>query len=57
MPPYRTIPSNEELKLQDLQDVLVLPEASPHSEPSWFGFPILVREDAPFSRNDLVNGT
>jgi CDP-6-deoxy-D-xylo-4-hexulose-3-dehydrase len=41
-------------KLQDLQDVLVLPEASPHSEPSWFGFPILVREDAPFSRNDLV---
>jgi CDP-6-deoxy-D-xylo-4-hexulose-3-dehydrase len=41
-------------KLQDLQDVLILPEASPHSEPSWFGFPILVKEDAPFSRNDLV---
>ncbi|MFO0149296.1 MAG: lipopolysaccharide biosynthesis protein RfbH, partial [Microcystis sp.] len=41
-------------KLQDLQDVLVLPEASPHSEPSWFGFPILVREDAAFTRNDLV---
>jgi CDP-6-deoxy-D-xylo-4-hexulose-3-dehydrase len=41
-------------KLQELQDVLILPEASPDSEPSWFGFPILVREDAPFSRNDLV---
>ncbi|TRU85439.1 MAG: lipopolysaccharide biosynthesis protein RfbH [Microcystis novacekii Mn_MB_F_20050700_S1] len=41
-------------KLQDLQDVLVLPEASPDSEPSWFGFPIFVKENAPFSRNDLV---
>jgi len=41
-------------KLQELQDVLILPEASPDSEPSWFGFPIFVNENAPFSRNDLV---
>jgi len=41
-------------KLQELQDVLILPEASPDSEPSWFGFPIFVKENAPFSRNDLV---
>jgi CDP-6-deoxy-D-xylo-4-hexulose-3-dehydrase len=41
-------------QLQDLQDVLVLPEATANSEPSWFGFPIFVKEDAPFSRNDLV---
>jgi CDP-6-deoxy-D-xylo-4-hexulose-3-dehydrase len=41
-------------QLQDLQDVLVLPVASPNSEPSWFGFPILVEENAPFTRNDLV---
>ncbi|HAX76626.1 MAG TPA: lipopolysaccharide biosynthesis protein RfbH [Cyanobacteria bacterium UBA11372] len=41
-------------QLQDLQDVLMLPEATPGSEPSWFGFPIFVKEDAPFSRNDLV---
>ena len=25
-----------------------------HSDPSWFGFMLLVREDAPFSRTDLV---
>lgn len=41
-------------QLQDLQDVLVLPVATPNSEPSWFGFPIFVREDAPFTRNELV---
>jgi CDP-6-deoxy-D-xylo-4-hexulose-3-dehydrase len=41
-------------QLQDLQDVLVLPVAAPNSEPSWFGFPILVAENAPFTRNDLV---
>ena len=40
--------------LDDLQDVLVLPEATPNSEPSWFGFPILVRKGAPFTRNELV---
>jgi len=40
--------------LQDLQDVLLLPEAEPNSEPSWFGFPMFVREDAPFTRNELV---
>lgn len=41
-------------QLQDLQDVLVLPEPAPNSEPSWFGFPIFVKEDAPFTRNELV---
>jgi CDP-6-deoxy-D-xylo-4-hexulose-3-dehydrase len=40
--------------LQDLQDVLVLPEATQNSEPSWFGFLLSVREDAPFTRNALV---
>lgn len=40
--------------LQDLQNVLVLPESAPNSEPSWFGFPIFVKEDAPFTRNELV---
>ena len=40
--------------LQDLQDVLVLPEAAQDSEPSWFGFLLSVREDAPFTRNALV---
>ncbi|MEC4590378.1 MULTISPECIES: lipopolysaccharide biosynthesis protein RfbH [Nitrospirillum] len=40
--------------LADLQDALILPEATPRAEPSWFGFPITLRDDAPFSRRDLV---
>jgi CDP-4-dehydro-6-deoxyglucose reductase, E1 len=41
-------------QLRPLEKYLVLPEATPNSEPSWFGFPITVREDAPVSRNALV---
>lgn len=41
-------------QLQDLQDVLVLPEAAQNSEPSWFGFLLSVRENAPCTRNALV---
>lgn len=33
---------------------LILPEPTPHSDPSWFGFKLLVRKEAPFSRNELV---
>ena len=40
--------------LVDLQDVLLLPEATPGSSPSWFGFVLTVRPDAPFTRNELV---
>lgn len=40
--------------LQDLQDVLLLPEATPGSDPSWFGFPLAVRPQAPVTRNDVV---
>ncbi|MBA3888911.1 MAG: lipopolysaccharide biosynthesis protein RfbH [Gemmatimonadaceae bacterium] len=40
--------------LQDLQDVLILPEPEPDSEPSWFGFYMFVREGAPFTRSALV---
>jgi CDP-6-deoxy-D-xylo-4-hexulose-3-dehydrase len=36
-------------------DYLILPQAEEYADPSWFGFPILVRENAPFSRNELVN--
>jgi CDP-6-deoxy-D-xylo-4-hexulose-3-dehydrase len=41
--------------LEPYADVLLLPEATPGSDPSWFGFPFGVREDAPFSRDDLVS--
>jgi CDP-6-deoxy-D-xylo-4-hexulose-3-dehydrase len=40
--------------LGDLADVLILPEATPGSVPSWFGFPLTVRADAPFGRDQLV---
>ncbi|WKU06693.1 lipopolysaccharide biosynthesis protein RfbH [Micromonospora sp. HUAS LYJ1] len=33
---------------------LLLPEATPNSEPSWFGFVVTVDPDAPFSRSELV---
>ena len=40
--------------LAGLEEYLILPEATAHSEPSWFGFPVGVREDAPFRREDLI---
>jgi len=40
--------------LAPLEEYLVLPEATPGSDPSWFGFPIGVRESAPFRRNELI---
>jgi CDP-6-deoxy-D-xylo-4-hexulose-3-dehydrase len=40
--------------LKPLEDSLLLPEATPGSDPSWFGFPIGVRENAPFKREDLI---
>jgi CDP-6-deoxy-D-xylo-4-hexulose-3-dehydrase len=41
--------------LKDAAEHFVLPEATPNSDPSWFGFPLLVRETAPFSRNALID--
>ncbi len=40
--------------LSPAEDCLVLPQATPGSDPSWFGFPIGVRETAPFTRQDLT---
>jgi CDP-6-deoxy-D-xylo-4-hexulose-3-dehydrase len=40
--------------LKPLEEYLVFPEATPQSEPSWFGFPITVRESSPVSRNNIV---
>jgi len=41
-------------RLEPLSDVLLLPESTRGSTPSWFGFAITVKEAAPFSRHDLV---
>jgi CDP-6-deoxy-D-xylo-4-hexulose-3-dehydrase len=40
--------------LRGLQEFFVLPEATPGSDPSWFGFPLAVRPEAPFSRNQAI---
>ena len=40
--------------LEPLADVLILPEATPGSDPSWFGFPITVRPESGLSRNELT---
>ena len=40
--------------LTPFQDRLILPAATEHSDPAWFGFVITVREDADFTRQGLV---
>ena len=40
--------------LAPYEDAFLLPQATHRSDPSWFGFPITVREEAPFDRNELV---
>lgn len=40
--------------LQDLTDVLELPEPTPNSDPSWFGFPLMLREDCGIERVDFM---
>lgn len=40
--------------LQPMEEHLTLPVPGENSDPSWFGFPIGVKEDAPFSRNQLT---
>jgi len=40
--------------LKNLEEFFILPEATPNSQPSWFGFPIAVRPEAPFTRRELI---
>jgi CDP-6-deoxy-D-xylo-4-hexulose-3-dehydrase len=41
-------------RLQGTEGALMLPEATGGSNPSWFGFPIGVRENAGFTRGELI---
>ncbi|MBI5107549.1 MAG: lipopolysaccharide biosynthesis protein RfbH [Rhodocyclales bacterium] len=41
-------------RLRDCEEFLVLPEATAASDPSWFGFLLTLRENAPCSRVDLL---
>jgi CDP-4-dehydro-6-deoxyglucose reductase, E1 len=36
------------------ENILLLPTATPNSDPSWFGFPITVKANANFTRNQLT---
>ena len=40
--------------LAQVDNMLILPEPTKNSDPSWFGFLITVKEDAGFSRNEIV---
>jgi CDP-4-dehydro-6-deoxyglucose reductase, E1 len=41
-------------RLSPLQDFFMLPQATQNSNPSWFGFPIYVRPEAAFTRDETV---
>jgi CDP-6-deoxy-D-xylo-4-hexulose-3-dehydrase len=40
--------------LKQVESQLILPEATPNSDPSWFGFPLTMRTGAAVSRDELV---
>jgi CDP-6-deoxy-D-xylo-4-hexulose-3-dehydrase len=40
--------------LKDLEEFLILPKAEENSEPSWFGFPLSLKKENKFNRNDLI---
>jgi len=40
--------------LRHLEDVFILPVATANSEPSWFGFCLTLRPEAPFDREDML---
>jgi CDP-6-deoxy-D-xylo-4-hexulose-3-dehydrase len=41
-------------RLKDCEEFVSLPEAAEHSDPSWFGFPITLKESCPVRRLDLL---
>ena len=42
------------VRLKECEEFVNLPQATEHSNPSWFGFPITLKENCPVSRLDLL---
>ena len=42
-------------KLRKYEKYFVFSQATDNSEPSWFGFPVLVKGNVPFTRGEIVN--
>jgi CDP-6-deoxy-D-xylo-4-hexulose-3-dehydrase len=40
--------------LKSVEDKIMLPKATPGSDPSWFGYLMTLRDGADFTRNDLA---
>lgn len=43
-------------QLKELESDLIFPQATPNSDPSWFGFPITLRDHVDIDRADLLKG-
>lgn len=41
-------------QLEDLKDYFILPEITPHSFPSWFGFMLMVKEESGMTRDGVI---
>jgi CDP-6-deoxy-D-xylo-4-hexulose-3-dehydrase len=41
--------------LKNLEEFIILPEAELNSEPSWFGFPLSIKDNNKFTRGKLIN--
>ena len=41
-------------KLTHLEEYFILPQAAEHSDPSWFGFLLTIKDGAPFTRNEIT---
>ena len=42
-------------RLKSCEEFLHLPEATPNSDPSWFGFPVILKDSSGIKRVDLLN--
>ena len=49
------LPITNNLIKQVKKNEILLPEAEKNSDPSWFGFPITIKENSKFKRKDLIN--